>query len=142
MVMKLNLGIARKMGLPEYGSLQAVCHVEFEVEGAMLTDLDRFHHEVRHGFVACTQAVDDELHRHRERESEVKQRPHNGSSNGRSPKPDRPASEPQCKALYAITKRQRLDLKQLLRDRFQIDRPQDLSLRDASRLIDELNSRT
>ena len=46
----------------------------------------------------------------------------------------------QVKALYAITKSQGLNLNQLLRERFRIGRPEQLSIGEASRLIDELKS--
>jgi hypothetical protein len=39
---------------------------------------------------------------------------------------------------YAITKEQGLNLNQLLRERFRLGKPEQLSLREASRLIDDL----
>jgi hypothetical protein len=44
------------------------------------------------------------------------------------------------KALYAITKSQGLNLNQVLRDRYRIGKPEQLSIREASQLIDELKS--
>jgi hypothetical protein len=49
-----------------------------------------------------------------------------------------PATQSQVKALYAITKARRLNLQQLLRDRFGTSRPDDLTLKQASQLIGEL----
>ena len=61
----LHVGITKKVGLPDYGSVGANCSVELEVDGALLgSDLDGFHHRVRHAFDACRQAVQDELARH------------------------------------------------------------------------------
>lgn len=44
------------------------------------------------------------------------------------------------KAIVAIAGRQRVDLARELKSRFRVDRPQDLSISDASRLIDELKA--
>jgi hypothetical protein len=63
--MKLNVGLARKVGLPEYSSICASCNVEVELNGSMVfDDLEGFHRHVRQAYVACQQAVNDQLARH------------------------------------------------------------------------------
>lgn len=65
MPLKVSAGLSRKKGLPDYGSVGASCHVELEVDSSMLDhDLDGFHQKVRGAFIACSQAVSDELARH------------------------------------------------------------------------------
>jgi hypothetical protein len=66
MPLKLNVGLTKKIGQPNYGSLGASCHLEIELEQSLLfADLDGFHERVRSTFIACRQAVFDELARAR-----------------------------------------------------------------------------
>ena len=41
MPMKLNVGVSRKIGLPDYGSVGASCNLELELDSSLLErDLD------------------------------------------------------------------------------------------------------
>ena len=144
MAVKLSVGLQKKVGLPDYGSLGASCHVEFEIDRSSLdSDLDGFHQKVRGAFAACQQAVSDQLARQQSDQSASHGNGHNGNghgySNGNGQRGNsRPATASQARAIRAIAGRNRIDLQQLLGDRFNIDRPEDLSISDASSLIDEL----
>ncbi len=66
MPLKLSVGLSQKLGMPNYGSLGASCHVEVELDAQILQqDSDRFHCHVRNAFDACRQAVIEELTRSR-----------------------------------------------------------------------------
>ena len=67
MPLKLNVGITKKVGLPDYGSLGASCHLELDLDGSLVEgDLVGFHERVRRTYAACAQAVDEELARRQE----------------------------------------------------------------------------
>jgi hypothetical protein len=152
MALKLSIGFQKKVGLADYGSVGANCHVEFEIDPTLLqTNLDGFHEKARHAFVACQQAVNDQLARQAHNGSSRNGNAHgngespSGSTNGSngnsySPGKSRPATQSQARAIRAIASRQRLDLQKLLEGRFGVDRPEGLRLSDASTLIDELKN--
>jgi hypothetical protein len=87
MPLKLNVGLSKKLGLPGYGSLGVSCHVEIELDQALITsDLDGFQDRVRRTFVVCRQAVDDELARNRAADAD------NGSAHSTQSGPAQPAA--------------------------------------------------
>jgi hypothetical protein len=64
MPLKLNVGLARKIGLPDYGSLGATCNVELELPAnPIFDDLEGFYRQVQQAYAACAEAVGDELAR-------------------------------------------------------------------------------
>ena len=80
MGIKLNIGISKKIGLPDYGSAGGSCNLEIELDNAALDRPEEFHRRVREAYAACRSAVEDELRNHRDRAT---------------PKPDtRPRTQP------------------------------------------------
>jgi hypothetical protein len=54
MPMKLNVGVSRKMGLPDYGSVGASCNLDLELDSGLIErDLDGFHDRIRGAHVAA-----------------------------------------------------------------------------------------
>lgn len=191
MGIKLSVGLQKKVGLPDYGSLGASCYVEFEIDRCLIdSNLDGFHQKVSGAFAACQQAVNEQLalqqstkpssNGNGENENSPRSNGHtngngngsgngnsnghtnrnaNGNSNGhharqapatghangndRHTKPaGGTATQSQLRAIFAIARRQQVNLQNLIRDRFNLDRPEDLSIREASSLIDDLKQRT
>ena len=79
MPLTINVGVNRKVGLRDYGSAGAACNVEFEAEHGLLDrDLDEFQERVRKAFVACRQAVQEELAREQSDAPVAEAKPSNG----------------------------------------------------------------
>src|SRR5947209_20627072 len=77
MPLTLNVGLSKKVGLPDYGSLGVSCSVQVELDQALLYhDESGFQQKVRQAYLACHQAVQDELAR--------QQHVSSGSSNGQA----------------------------------------------------------
>ena len=162
MPLKLNVGVSRKVGLPNYGSVGASCNLELELESGMIDrDLDAFHAQIRHAYIAAHQAVHDELTRLHALQSDAPVEtgatvhagvgPRNGYGRtngtsdrtrflGESARTTKPATPNQVKAILAICRKQDTDLAGLLRHEYEVERPEDLSIRQASELIDLLKS--
>ncbi len=156
MPMKVSIGLSKKVGLPDYGSLGASCHVEVELDGALLqNDVEKFQQHVRRAYQACAQAVNEELTRSHGQPANSYGSPpangnghttsngnghptSNGNGNGRS-NGQRQATTSQVKAIYAIARNQRIDVGQLM-ERYGVKKPDELDLKTASQVIDSLKS--
>ncbi len=136
MSLKLTVGLSRKVGLPGYGSRGAACGVEVELGcGLLESDPEAFRERVRHAFDACARAVGEELDRRREPDFD---RDVETEHDLRPVPRARPATGSQVRALRSIAGRRGLDLDGLVGERHGVDGPEELSVAEASRLIDDL----
>ncbi len=145
MPLTLNVGVSRKMGLPDYGSIGASCNLQMELYAGLLEhDLDGFQARIRGTYVAAHQAVHDELARlqapdnnpavepapapvQAQTTASIRDGVSRRTENGHSPYPQadrsrapRAATQSQVKAILAIARRQNIGLMGLLRQEYDV----------------------
>lgn len=152
MPMKLNVGLSRKVGEPNYGSRGASVNLELELDSSLVGEPERLRDRIRQLYQLAKASVDEELngngHHPSERGGDGSDGfdryrvAGNGNGNGHSGNGHGPrrATSSQVKAIHAIAGRNRIDVTRLVQDRFSVQRPDDLSISDASTLIDELKA--
>ena len=75
MPLKLNVGLSKKIGLPDYGSLGASTNFELELDAGIIDDPDRLRQQIRHLFALAKSSIEEEL-------SGQQPAPHNRNGNG------------------------------------------------------------
>ena len=169
-MLKLHAGVSKKVGLPGFSSASASCTIEAELDSSLLQDHEGFQVVVQRAYQSCEKAVEDQIarltsdgesnHSQLQEVVEVRTSPaisgarittNGAATNGAellttnrtafrdAPSP-RPATASQVRALRAICSRRKIDLVGLLRERFGISHADELGIRQASNLIDELKS--
>ena len=157
-MLKLHAGVSKKVGLPGFSSASASCTIEAELDSTLLQDHEGFQIVVQRAYASCEKAVQDQINRltsevtdnHNQPQEivEVRTTPAiQGASVNRLSGPQftnqpspRPATASQVKAIRAIAARRKIDLVDLLRERFGLSTADELGIRQASNLIDELKS--
>jgi hypothetical protein len=156
-MMKINVGLCRKIGEANYGSRGATVNLELELDSSLVGEPAKLKERIRQLFALVRTSLAEELNGgnsngHCQQPNGGAQPPNsqngNGNGNGHSPGAQnglrsggqRPATQSQVKAIYAIARGRQINVAQFLRERFQVGRPDDLSLKDASAVIDELKS--
>ena len=146
MPVRINVGLSKKVGQENFGSLGATCNVEFEIDGGYDNgSTDRFQDAVRRAYSACREAVESELAAHEggskpqlggQHQSSTTNRVTNQSVSGSQA---RGATSSQVRAIHAIANRNGVDLPGILSP-FNVSRPDDLSIGHASLVIDQMKN--
>lgn len=61
MATKINVGVNKKVGLPDYGSAGAHCELEIEVDHSILNDPHEFQKRIRYAYELARESVEMEL---------------------------------------------------------------------------------
>ena len=168
-ILKIHAGVSKKVGLPGFSSASASCTIEAELDSSLLQDREGFQLVVQRAYQSCEQAVQDQIARltndGQSDDSQPNTKPQEvievrtspairgvtvtaNSTETRAtnravfrdaPSP-RPATASQVKAIRAIAARRKIDLVGMLRERFGLTTADELGIRQASNLIDELKS--
>ena len=142
-MLKLNVGLSRKVGEANYGSRGASVHLELEVESTLAADAKTLQERIRSLFRLARSSVDEELAGHASASSPAdngQANGHAGNGNGATRPTARPATASQVRAIHAIAGRLGLDLTGELRSRYGVGYPEQLSITQASELIDALKA--
>jgi len=147
-MIKLNAGFSRKVGEPNYGSRGASVNVELELESGLIADPDAFMTRIHSLFEIARRSVDVELNNtpvgnvHTGRTHD-NQHPAGGRFNSRDSNHRegvRYATSSQVRAIRSICQRQGSNANQAAADRFGVDNVENLTLQQASSLIDDLKA--
>jgi hypothetical protein len=138
-MLKINIGLSKKVGEANYGSRGASVNLELEADSALASDSDRLKERIRFLFTLAKASVEEELNGHASNGHSAA--PASSNGNGRSnscQNAPRRATASQVRALHAIAQRQHLDAVNIVQSRYGVDTPDDLSITEASVLIDDL----
>jgi hypothetical protein len=151
MPLKLNVGASKKIGEPNYGSRGASVNLELELDATLISEPQKLKERIRQLFGLVRTSLADELNGdngHGSSDHHAAPAPSRPSTNGNGssqPTPprtsqSRPATQSQIRAIHSIAHNQRIDLAIFLTERFRVRRPDDLSIKEASQVIDELKA--
>ena len=164
MSVKLNIGLSRKVGEASFGSRGASINLEVELDNGVLNDPGQLRDRVQDLYMLARQSVDEELQRPAEAgpsepshangngqrrishaangnghtNGQTNGRATNGHGNGRIEVAR--ATQSQIRAIFAISKRQGLDPHTVINERYRVHKMEELTIREASALIDDLKS--
>src|SRR5262245_23459859 len=141
---KLNIGLTQKAAEGGGAAREASLHLELEVEPALLAEPPQLHKRIRQLFHLLRTALAEELNRpcgstggaHVDTAPPAASVP--APTAGKQPGAVRPATAAQVKVICAVARERGVSLAELLREQYGVGRPRDLSVRQASEVIDHL----
>lgn len=137
---KLNVGVNKKVGRPNYGSHGASVTLEAEAAGDVLQDPETLRRRARELFAAARAAVDEELAVVAEEDSGEEAAEAEGEDAASPRFAQRRTTPRQVRALELLAERCRADLLHLATYYFRVDDVQQLTRRQASMLIRRLQA--
>ncbi len=141
---KLNVGLSRKIGEANYGSRGATAHLEVELDAGVVSDPQLLRERVQLLYAMARRSVEEELGRSpRGTSNEPVRSSSSEHANGNGQPIEPPAgtaTKSQVGAIFAIARDQRLDPNSVVQERFHLSRVEDLSIRQASEMIDALKN--
>jgi hypothetical protein len=152
MPLRVNVGLSRKIGEPNYGSRGASVNIEAELDTALVNDPVRLKDHIKHLFGLVKTALAEELNNNHAapQAAPAPKTVPNGSPQAPRTTPigsppaqrstTRMATVAQAKALWAISRQSGTDLRVVLREQYNVGRPEELSMSQASALIDNLKA--
>ena len=149
MTHKVTVGLQQKVGQPNFGSIGASCSIEVHLDDDEAVHPEVVTARVRQAFAQCRDVIAKELSLHdtvkpgEAQGREPEQRPIASRSNtersGRtSDRPQRTATEAQVRAIRAIASKAGVSLASELEQGFGVRNPHQLTIAQASQLIDSL----
>ncbi|OAI40705.1 hypothetical protein AYO40_04425 [Planctomycetaceae bacterium SCGC AG-212-D15] len=141
MPLKLNVGASKKVGESNFGSKGASVHLEVEFDSSLVSEPAKLQEKIRQLFGLVRSSLNEELNGQATTKNSS---PANGNGNGNGaakPAPKaRPATQSQVKAIYRIAQDRGYNLDQILREQFNLRKPEELSISQASHVIDHLKA--
>ncbi len=146
MIHKVTVGLQQKIGQPNFGSIGASCSIELHLDDDEAARPEVLSSRVRQAFAQCRDCIAKELLLHEttpsgdllksERPSSDQKRiPERSTSSDHAP---RTATEAQVRAIRAIASKAGLSLASELEQGFGVRSPNQLTIAQASQLIDSL----
>lgn len=141
MPMKVNVGLSQKVGEANYGSRGASVHVELELDSGLVNEPPKLQEKIRQLFTLVRSSLAEELNGngHSNGQTNGGGKPQ-ANGNGKSNGTPRAATESQRKAIFAIAKAKNIDVQPILRSQFGVNKPEQLNVKQASELIDQLKA--
>ena len=137
MPLKLNIGLSRKVGEPNYSSRGASVNVELELESSLAREPAKLRDRIRQLYELAGAAVNEELHK-----GESSRRcDHRDGAGKRQQDSALPGTAAQVRAIERLADRQDVDLVEFLTQQHGVSQLIELSRKELSRLIGLLSAR-
>ncbi|TWU31113.1 hypothetical protein [Novipirellula artificiosorum] len=148
---RITVGLNRKRGQPDYGSHGASCHIDFEIDGdSLFGQSDQLAVRIQEAYRLCRQEVERELGgdapsattpSSRRAANDVPRLNGHTSAKGNGQSRIREATDAQIRAIHAIASKANVHLASQLQQEFAVSSPKQLTIRQASELIESLKGR-